>query len=75
MHSSLPTDLEEFHRAAKEFFDALPTTTQEGADNGFKCLTLMYFGLPEETSEQKIYEAHLVLKIATRKMVEHGFTL
>lgn len=61
----------EYSKAAKEFFDRLPGSNVPEAENGFKCLVLMYFSL--EGDEREVYEAMMVVKIASRKMLEGGF--
>lgn len=66
--ATLAATRSEFDTAAKEFFDALPDSTREEADAGFKCLVLMYFGL--DGTERDIYEACIVVKIAGRKICE-----
>ena len=44
---SIEVTSEEYRKASKEFFLSLkdPETTEEQAENGFKCLALMYMGL------------------------------
>lgn len=67
--TTLTATRSEFDRAAKEFFDALPDSTREEADAGFKCLVLMYFGL--DGTERDTYEAAIVVKIAARKILDY----
>jgi len=64
---------EEFDQSAKEFFDKLPSATEEEADAGFKCLVLLYVGM--EGTERDVYESAMIIKIAARKMIERDFRL
>jgi len=66
--STIEVGLEEFKGLAKEFVEALedPTCTWESADGGFRCLTLAYFGMKEETPSDPIM-AQGVYEWAVRK--------
>jgi len=57
--ATIEVTTEDYRKASKEFFLALKeeSTTLEQADNGFKCLGLMYFGLSdEEFDNEKLQE-------------------
>lgn len=58
----------EFKEQAKEFFDRVPTATEDEAGNGFKALTLQYFGLTG--SELEMAQARSLLQLAARKVDE-----
>lgn len=46
--STFHITFEEFKKGAKEINDAIPTLTEEGLENAWKCLGLMYLGMHEE---------------------------
>ena len=62
----------QYAQAGKEFFDLLPTSTIEQAENGLKALGIMYLGLDWDslTFLEKI-NAPRLLDMATRRGLEH----
>ena len=62
---------QEFDKALKEFLDALPTASQESAENGFKCLSIMYLNL--EGTNADLVMSSQKLDWAGRKMEEQYF--
>lgn len=72
-HPTIQTTWPSLKTMAGEFFRALPTASDEEADSVFKCLTLGYLGL--EGSRRDLVQAELLMQIASRKMLERGFTV
>ncbi len=76
--ASIEVSTDEYRKSAGEFFRALKdeTTTLEQADNGFKCLGLMYFGLKDDEFENemlqqiKTNESVQILKMASNQLTE-----
>ena len=60
----------EFKEHAHEFLSKLPESTAEEADNGFKCLSLLYFGMTIETQLEEDMAANL-LKMCGTKLLNH----
>lgn len=46
--TTLECTFEDFKKASKEFYAALPTLNSEELDNATKALSLMYLGMKEE---------------------------
>lgn len=69
--ATLPCSKDEYRKAASEFFKKLPGCSVEEAENGYKCLVLMYFGLEVLTDEHVDIEA-LLIQLTQKKMIEYG---
>ena len=57
----------EFKQQAAEFFLECETSTREQIDNGFKALTILYFGLDAHPDSREGHEAAMLMEIAGRK--------
>lgn len=64
---TIKTSFEEYKRMASELLQALPGATFEEASNGFKCLSLAYFGL-RDLSELESLQAVEILNLAGTKV-------
>ena len=65
--------MDEYKKAASEFFRATMDRTalnKDEVENGHKALTLLYFGHDRHWTEQEIYEACVILKLAGTRCVE-----
>lgn len=49
--TTLECSWEEFKRASKEFYNAVPTLNSDELDNAFKALGLMYMGMTDNKWE------------------------
>ena len=70
--ATLECTFEEFKRASKEFFDAVPTLNYDELDNAFKALSLMYFGMNEEKWQSS---AVALLKMMSQVCLERELEL
>jgi hypothetical protein len=70
MALTIQTTWPQLKQMGGEFFRALPDATEEEAEQGFKCLTLGYFGLECAPHEQ--YQAEILLQLASRKLDERA---
>lgn len=59
---------DDFKRLGKEFLDALPTSTEEEAEAGFKCFTIAY--LHGDFNETEQYQASIVVQIIGKKLLQ-----
>lgn len=66
---------QEFKENAGEFFRASSLdkegVTFDQVDNGFKALTLLYFGHDDNWTENEVDQAVIVLELAGRRHTEH----
>lgn len=69
---TLECTFEEFKRASKEFYDAVPTLNSDELDNAFKALSLMYLGMNEERWQSS---AVTLLKMMSRVCIERELEL
>lgn len=65
---------DDFYSSASEFFKTCQKeeTTPEQADNGFKALTLLYFGGDDNWTDIEIDKAVILIKLAGKKVFEKG---
>jgi len=67
---------DEFRKSAAEFFRATQDRAAikpDQAENGFKALTLLYFGHDESWTERQIDSAVIILKLAGKRVCEVEF--
>lgn len=70
--ATLECTFEEFKRASKEFYDAVPTLNSDELDNAFKALGLMYLGMYEEKWQ---HSAVILLEMMSRRHLERELEL
>jgi len=70
--ATLECTWEEFKRASKEFYDAVPTLNYDELDNAFKALGLMYLGMNESMWQ---HSAVALLEMMSRRHLERELEL
>jgi len=69
--TTLTCDFKEFKKSAHSYLAKLSNANDEEADNGFKCLTLLYIGLKPE-SDIEVGLAARLLETAGEKLTRHS---
>lgn len=67
--ATIETDLAGLKRISKEFLDALPGSTVEEADAGWKCFSLAFLGCHFRSKAEEV-QGEMLFNILGRKMHE-----
>lgn len=70
--ATLECSWEEFKRASKEFYDAVPTLNSDELDNAFKALGLMYVGMTDNKWE---HSAAILFDMMSRACIKREMEL